>query len=394
MIEFLFSDAVRRDPYPWYAELRRASPVARDSRTGIWMVFTYDEVRQALRDHERFSSAVAPADSLTARWMIFADGPRHARLRALIARAFTPHGVEALAPRIRELARTLLDRIVPAGRLDLVDDFSQPLPLMVIAEMLGASAEDHPQIRRWSDAILQLGHAAVGTPEGEVAARAFRVASEEMRPYLAELVRRRRGRPRDDLLSRLVHAEVEGARLDDDDILAFFQLLLVAGHETTTNLISNVVLTLLDRPELVGLVADADARRALIEEVLRHRAPVQAMWRVARRDVTLGGERIAAGSLVLPMIGAANRDPAVFDAPDEVRVGRAPNPHLAFGHGIHHCIGAPLARLEASIALDELYSRLPALCRAEREPWEPRRALHVHGPAHLALTFAPAPAGV
>jgi len=394
MIEFLFSDAVRRDPYSWYAELRRASPVARDARTGIWMLFAYEEVRQALRDHEHFSSAVAPMDSLTARWMIFTDEPRHARLRALVARAFTTQSVQALAPRIRERARTLLDGVAPDGRMDLVDDFAQPLPLIVIAELLGAPAEDHARFREWSDVILRLSHAMTGAPEGEIAARHFRAATEEMRAYVGALVEQRRAEPRDDLLSRLVHAEVEGARLDDDDILAFFQLLLVAGHETTTNLVSNVVLTLLERPDLVALVADADTRRALVEEVLRHRAPVQAMWRVARRDVTLGGERIAAGSLVLPMIGAANRDPAVFASPDEVRVGRTPNPHLAFGHGIHHCIGAPLARLEASIALGELYARFPTLRRADHEPWEPRRGLHVHGPAHLPLVVAPAPAGV
>jgi cytochrome P450 len=272
--------------------------------------------------------------------------------------------------------------------MDLVADFAVPLPLMVIAELLGVPATEWRTFRRWSDSVLGL-ISAIGAGASAAAAReAFRQVHGEMRAYLAPLLARRREAATDDLLSRLVHAEVNGERLSDEEILGFFELLLVAGHETTTNLIGSAVLCLLEHPDqLARLRAEPERWPGAIEEVLRYRSPVQAVFRVTRRDVALRGRTIPAGKLVLVMIGSANRDAARFERPARFDAMRSPNAHVAFGHGIHFCIGASLARLEARVALPALFDRLPGLAIAQRTPWTPRPALHVHGPARLLVRF-------
>ncbi|MBV9773821.1 MAG: cytochrome P450 [Gemmatimonadetes bacterium] len=388
MLDLLSAEA-RRDPYPLYERVRGASPVLHDPRTGTWMLFDYDSVKRALNDHDAFSSVVSPPGSRTARWLLFSDPPRHTRLRALVTRAFTPRAVAALEPRIREITGGLLDRVVERGEMELVADFSVPLPLMVIAEMLGAPVEDWPRFRRWSDAVMGLIHTVSGSPEAERAVSAFAAVHAEMEGYLAVLLEERRTAPREDLLSRLVEAEVDGERLDDEDLLGFFQLLLLAGHETTTNLIGNAVLSLVENPDQLARLRDTPGLvPSAVEEVLRHRSPVQAMFRVTRHEVELRGQTIPTGRLVLAMIGSANRDPARFPDPNRFDVARDPNPHVAFGHGIHFCIGAPLARLEARVALPALMETLAELEPAGDAPWEPRQAFHVHGPERLPLRFA------
>ncbi|AHG90261.1 cytochrome P450 [Gemmatirosa kalamazoonensis] len=389
-MRFLFSDDVRRDPYPWYAELRRASPVLRDPRTGTWMVFDYHGVRRALDDHDAFGSDVSAAGYGNLGWFIFFDPPRHTKMRALISRAFTPRTVAGLEPRVREIARGLLDTTAGRDAFDVVGDFAVPLPLMVIAELLGAPADDWSRFRRWSDVILELALTLQGGAEAQHAVAAFTAVRAEMARYLAELLDVRRDAPRDDLLSRLLAAEVDGSRLSDGEILAFFQLLLLAGHETTTNLIGNAVISFAEHPEqLARLRADPTLLPSAVEEVLRYRSPVQAVFRVTRRDVTLGGHAIPARSLVLAMIGSANRDPSRFPAPDAFDVARAPNAHVAFGHGIHFCLGAPLSRLEARVALGELLARTETIALADDQPWEPRAAFHVHGATRLPIHVTP-----
>jgi cytochrome P450 len=213
-----------------------------------------------------------------------------------------------------------------------------------------------------------------------------------MADYVGRLVDDRRAIPADDLLTRLVQAEVEGERLTEGEILGFVQLLLVAGHETTTNLLNNAVLSFIENPgELDRVRAMPELLPSAIEEVLRHRSPVQWMFRFTRREVEMHGTTIPAGRMVIPVIGSANRDPGVFADPHRFDAARDPNPHVAFGHGIHFCIGAPLARQEARIALADLVERLRDVELADAEPWEPRRALHVHGPARLPIRFAPGP---
>lgn len=381
-----FSEEVRRNPYPMFEQIRPGSPVLHNPAADLWMVFDYDGVKRALTDHESFSSAATPGGA-TSQWLIFVDPPRHTRLRALISRAFTARAVADLEPRIRELSAQLLDPLMDREEIDLVADYAVPLPLKVIAEMLGAPAADYPRFRRWSDAMLGLSHSVARDEKAAAAEREFGLVTEEMREYLGELLAQRRAAPRADLLTGLVQAEVDGARLSDDEILGFFQLLLLAGHETTTNLISNAIVSLAESPaELARLRASPDLLSSTIEEVLRYRSPVQATFRATRRDIELHGQVIPAGKLVLPMMGSANRDPRQFQDPERFDITRNPNPHLAFGHGMHFCIGAPLSRLEARIALPDLLARMKTIELTTKE-WEPREAFHVHGPARLPIRF-------
>jgi cytochrome P450 len=383
----LFSDDMRRNPYPAYDLLRSASPVLHVPQFHAWLVFDYEGVRRVLSDHEAFSSQVpAPRN-----WFTFFDPPRHTRLRALLTKAFTPRSVANLEPRIRALSRQLLDQAVARGGMDLAGDFAMPLPMMVIAEMLGIPVADLPRYKRWSDEILKLSYSLFRGPDEVQAVNEFTVVTAEMRAYLPELLGPRRAQPLDDLLTRLVQAEVDGERLTDEEILGFFQLLLVAGQETTANLINNAVLCLLENADqLARLRASPELLPSAIEEVLRYRAPLQWVMRTPRRDVPLHGQVIPAGQLVLPVIGSANRDPQLFRDAGRFDIVREPNPHVAFGHGLHFCLGAPLARLEARIALADLLERLPGIRLGSAEPWEPRKALHVHGPARLPIRFEPA----
>lgn len=380
----LFSDEVRRNPFPVYAQLREMSPVLRvPPPFDGWMLFDYESVKWALNDHETFSSRV-PAPN----WFIFFDPPAHTRLRGLIAQAFTPRMIAGLEPRIRELSRTLLDAAMERGgeTLDLAADYSVPLPMQVIAGMIGIPAEEWPRYKLWSDAILRISYARSGRAEAEAAARAFAAVTAEMDVYAGEVIERRRGNPQDDLFTRLIEAEVDGERLTRAEIVGFLQLLVTAGQETTSDLINNAVLCLAEHPEqLARLRAAPELLPAAIEEVLRYRSPVQWMLRTPRRDVEVRGQMIPAGSLVLPVIGSANRDPKQFADAERFDIGRQPNRHLAFGHGIHFCLGAALSRLEARIALADLLARFERLELALEGEWEPRAGLHVLGPSRLPL---------
>jgi cytochrome P450 len=277
---------------------------------------------------------------------------------------------------------------VEHGELDLAGDYAIPLPMMVIAEMLGIPSSDWPRFREWSDAILRLSYTIEHNEESARAGEEYKSATAEMAAYLPQLVEERLSAPRDDLLTRLVQAEVDGERLTPEELLGFFQLLLVAGNETTTNLINNAMLCLMENPEeLQRLRAEPALLSSAIEETLRHRSPVQWVFRATTRDVELHGRVIRAGELVLAVLGSANRDPLHFPDADRFDITRDPNPHLAFGHGLHFCLGAPLSRLEARIALTDLLERLGHFEPASTEPWEPRKALHVYGPNRLPIRF-------
>jgi cytochrome P450 len=379
----LFSDDVRRNPYEVYDRMRAASPLFQDPESGLFMVFDYDNVKRVLNDHEAFSSRIGPAD-----WMIFTDPPRHSKLRALISQAFTPRSISNLEPRIRELSSELLAPLIDHGEMDLVDDFSLQLPMMVIAEMLGAPVTDRPRFKRWNEVFLNMSYTVPGGAEAGGALNDFIAATAEINEYLITLVEERRAKPKDDLLTRLVQAEVDGERLSQQDLVGFFQLLILAGSETTTNLINNAIICFIENPDqLARLRASPQLLPGAIEEVLRCRSPLQWMLRVARRDIELHGQALPAGKVVLPMIGSANRDPKIFREPNRFDITREPNPHIAFGHGIHFCIGAPLARVEGRIALSDLLNRIDNIHLASSEPWEPRRGLHVHGPARLPIQF-------
>jgi cytochrome P450 len=296
--------------------------------------------------------------------------------------------VASLEPRIEALTHELLDKVIARGTMDLATEFAAQLPLLVIGELLGAPAEDRELLSRWSDVILHLGDTIYG---GERAAKAianYRAVKDEMQPYVERQLAERRVAPRDDLLTRLVEATVDGERLTDEEILNFFQLLLLAGSETTTNLISNAMLSLISYPDqFARLRAAPELLPSAIEEVLRFRAPLQMVFRTTTCDVELQRRVIPAGELVLVMVGSANRDPKHFRDPARFDITRSPNSHVAFGHGAHFCIGSALARLEAKVALPALLSRMRDIRLAG--PWTPHTAVSVHGPRKFPIRFTP-----
>jgi cytochrome P450 len=370
----LFSDEVRRDPYPVYEKLRAMAPVMPFGTA--WVLLDHASVSRALREPEVFGSEVIPPTGKAPDWLIFTDPPRHGRQRALIAKAFTPKSVAQLEPQIRALARELI-----AGRteLELVGDLATPLPMLVIAAMLGIPAADRDRFVRWADGINGLSYSAVGGPLAQQMIAAYQRVRDDAEPYVAALVEERRRDPRDDLMTRLALAEIDGERLTGAELFGFFQLLLAAGTETTTNLIANAILCAAEH----GVPRDL---APFIEEVVRYRTPAQVMFRQTKQAVELHSVTIPRDAFLLVAVGAANRDPAAFREPNRFDPTRDPNPHVGFGHGIHYCIGAALARLEARVVLEELFALgVPAL--ASREPWTPRRALHVLGPTALPVVF-------
>jgi cytochrome P450 len=391
----LFSDEMRRNPYPVYDRVRGISPVFHLAPFDLWMIFDFEGVKRALVDHDAFSSDLShvPGHGNPGEWFIFFDPPRHTKLRALIAKAFTPRVVASLEPRIRELSRQLLGQTIErgeVGEVDLAAEFSVPLPMRVIAELLGVPATDWPRYKRWSDVILKLANTFARDEETARTFEEYRAVKAEMQAWLPDLIAQRRAAHADDLLTRLVEAEVGGERLTPQEVLGFVQLLLVGGQETTANLINNAVLCFIENPDQLARLRSApDLLPSAIEEVLRYRSPLVWMPRATRRDVEMHGQVIPAGKLVLPMIGSANRDPKQFRDAGRFDITREPNPHIAFGHGIHACLGAPLARLEARIALADFLERIPEFERASNEPWEPRKALGVHGPSRLLIRFTP-----
>jgi len=379
----LFSDGIRRNPYPAYDQLRTTSPLLRvPPPFNGWLVFDYESVKWVLNDHETFSSRI-PAPN----WFIFFDPPAHTKLRALISRAFTPRMIAQLEPRIQELTEELLD--AAGSEFDFAAAFSIPLAMKVIAGMIGIPLSDWAMYSRWSDIILQLSYSRSGGEEAERSRRDFTAVTAEMDAYLTAMIAERRANPRDDLLTRLIEAEVDGERLTQQEILGFFQLLVFAGQETTSDLLNNAVLSLLENPDQLALLRTEPALLpAAIEEVLRYRSPLQWMMRTPRRDVELHGTIVPAGAFVLPMIGSANRDPRVFADPHRFDIRRDPNPHVAFGHGLHFCLGAALSRLETRIAITAILARFSTIELAITDPLPPRRALHVHGPDRLPLRVA------
>jgi hypothetical protein len=352
----LFAPSFQRDPYPGYRELREKRPVYREPRCGNYVLTRYADVLGALRDWPLFSSrqGVAPFGPDRGFSLTSLDPPRHDRLRALVNRAFTPRRVAESRAQIEALVAELLDPV--ASEFDLVSAFSHPLPVFVIARMLGVPPERRADFKRWSDAIIGL----LERPKSPDDQRAIR----EISAYFAELALERRKEPGEDLVTALVQAEVDGERLTRSELLGICVQLLVAGNETTTNLISNLVDVLADRPDLWrALRHDRSLVAATVEESLRHDSPAQNLARTCVRETELHGVRIPAGARVLLSFGAANRDPAEFDDPDAFRLGREAR-HIAFGFGVHYCLGAPLARLEGSVALEGLLDRFARLERA------------------------------
>jgi cytochrome P450 len=395
----LVDPAVLADPHPVLAELRESGPVHRlEGATGlpIWMVTRYDDVLAALSD-PRLSNDPHHASALTevlrgdflSRSMIGTDPPQHTRLRRLVSKAFTARRVEGLRPRVQEITDALLDRITPRGSADLVAEFGLPLPITVIGELLGVPETDRDRFREWTDEMLDRPF----DPGSDLAL--VTAARERMHGYLADLVAAKRARPADDLLTDLVEATDEGERLDTQELLAMTFLLLIAGYVTTVSLIGNGTLALLRHPEqLDRLRADLSLVPQAVEELLRFDGPVNpGLTRFALEDLEIGGVRIPRGEMVLLAIAAADRDPRRYPDPDRLDVGAVDPGHLAFGHGMHYCLGAPLARLEGQIAFTAMLTRLPGLALAAREDelrWTGGGVLR--SLRELPVTFDPTPA--
>lgn len=358
-----FDEATRRDPFPLFTRARAEAPIYPHPGLPITSVFRYADVQAILRDADTWSSRFPPPPGIDPAnmpepSMIGQDPPQHTRLRGLVSQAFTPRIIRRLEPRIHEIAHELVDRSLEQGEVDLVQALTYPLPVIVIAEIIGVPTEDREQFKEWSDkAVASLGNGLFAPPTPERMRELGRLL-DEMGAYFARLADERRRAPREDLLTGLVQAEVEGSKLTHEEMLRMLVLLLVAGNETTTTLIGNAVVELLAHPaQLQRLRAQPDLMETAVDEVLRYSSPVQLDPRCAKRAVALHGYTVEPGQIVVCWIGSANRDEEVFERADQFDVGRSDNRHIAFGFGPHYCLGANLARLETQVALRVLLQR-------------------------------------
>jgi cytochrome P450 len=386
------------DLFAWLERARLDGPVHYDDRQRSWTVLGHPEVSDVLADPVRFSSDLSELLPRQEDLELFQRGnfvrmdpPRHDRLRRLVSQAFTPKMVAGLGPRIAEITSGLLDARAGEGRFDLIDALAYPLPVIVIADLLGLPASDRPLFRRWADNLLERSDAgpdeSLSQLLSEEAVARFAPAMREMNGYLLKHIRSRRASPADDLTSALVRAEVDGVGLSDEEIIGFVGLLLIAGHITTTATLGNTVLCFDEHPDAAAAVrADPALLPVAIEEALRLRTPFPRLARRTTADTALGDADIRAGALVVAWLAGANRDERVFPDPDRFDVHRSPNPHLAFGHGIHFCLGAPLARLEAKIALGILLQRYREIVLDPGDPVSYRNPWMMVGPTRLPVT--------
>lgn len=393
------SSEFRANPHLPYRQLREVDPVHWSPFLGFWVLTRYADCVSVLRDAKRFS--VDPRDlaiydmmmqgvgegrplmQMERKWMLMLNPPDHTRLRTLVTKAFTPRVVENLRPRIQEIVDDLLDKVQGADGMDIIADLSYPLPVIVIAGMLGVPAEDRDKFKAWTTDLARTLDPII-SPEVLDAGDAAAVAFSD---YFKILVAKRRKDPQEDLLSALIAAEEQGDHLTEEELIATAVLLLGAGHETTMNLIGNGLLALLRNPEqLEKLKADPSLIQGAVDECLRYDGPVQMTARTALEDIEIEGKTITKGQQAVIVLAAANRDPAHFVDPDRFDITRKDNPHIAFSHGIHYCLGAPLARVEAQIALTTLLRRLPKL-RLASDELEWRETVTLRGLKALPVVF-------
>lgn len=352
----------RLEPFEWYAQMREESPLHFDEHRQTWDVFRYEDINHVLTDPDTFTSrrtrdsaesrTSTEDKNLIAQTMILQDPPGHDRLRGFVNERFQPGTLREYRPRIEELTEELLDEIDGTDRFDFVEAFAVPLPVIVIAELLGIPAEHRDQFKDWSDALI-------ARPEDDTEASMGRVqrerqqAGQEMGEYFAQLLTERQAGDGDDLVTLAATTE----ELTMEEKIGFCMLLLLAGNITTTNLLTNALWCFEEQGITDAVQTGEVDREKAIEEVLRYRSPIQELNRIATEDTELGGQQIQAGDVMTLWLGSANRDPEIFDAPEEFRPGRRANRHMAFGKNIHYCLGAPLARLEADVALKGLFER-------------------------------------
>jgi pimeloyl-[acyl-carrier protein] synthase len=384
--EVLLSPAFIENPYADLRALRETAPVLWSPAVGGWVLTRYDDVVVTFKDTDTFGNAgrmtrvlnhLEPAargklDTFRSHYetqgLIHSDPPDHTRIRRLVLKAFTPPVVEAMRPQIQNIVDELLDAMEPNGEAELIEEFAFALPVTVLAAILGVPRSDAPKFRRWADELLAFQGRNKPSEETLLTSQAMLV---EARTYLTELIAEKRARPDSSLASQLVAAESEGDKLSKDELLSTCVTFLVAGHETTTSLIGNGVLALMEHPDQwAAIKADPSLVPKAVEEILRFESPVARQPRLIREDTDMGGQALKRGDIAFQMLGAANRDPERFDDPDRFDIRREPNRHIAFGLGPHFCIGAPLSRAEGQIALTTLAARFPNLTLAAPARWD------------------------
>ncbi|HLN99170.1 MAG TPA: cytochrome P450 [Pyrinomonadaceae bacterium] len=394
-----------RNPYPVYDALRANDPIFWSAENNYWLLTRYADIVSLIQNNHLSSNRIGahanrmpreatehfrPFFTAVSSWMLMIDPPDHTRLRALVNKAFTPRVIENMRQLVERLVDSMIQRVQGKRRMDVMTDFANPLPATVIAEMLGVPGSDQQQFKAWSDDIaMALGGIDSAPNKAELFAL-YELAQNSfvaLSAYFRDKVNALRLEPQDNLLSALIQAEEQGDRLTEDELFANCVLLMIAGHETTTNLIGNGMLALLRYPEQRQLLSGNPALIvSAVEELLRYDSPVQKMGRIALSDINVAGKQISKGQLVCFSFGAANRDPEQFTTPAQLDIERKPNRHLAFGHGLHYCVGAALARLEGQIAINGLLSRLPKLW-LESEDLEWHRNLTLRGLKSLPVSF-------
>jgi cytochrome P450 len=392
----LLDPEILADPYPLYRSLRECDPVLWDPPLHAWVVTSYSGVKEVLH---KFSAdrtptpeqltamgmrALEPVAAVMVRQMLFMDAPAHSRLRGLCASAFTSRSVDSLREHIQDVADRLIDRVLPQGRMDVIADFANPLPAIVTAELMGLPSSDHEQLKSWSADFAEMLGNFQHNPD-----RVGRVVRSvgEMTAYLRSAMQEQARSPRKGLIRLLMDASVDGARLNDDEVIANIIVTMVGGQETTTNLIGNGLLTLLDHPDdLTRLRDDPSIMVSAVEELLRYESPSQHTARLAPHDMVLGGKEIRKRQAVMAVMAAGNRDPAQFPDPDRLDLMRPNNRHLAFGWAAHFCFGAPLARIEGQVAFSTLLRRLRNVA-LEPQPLVWRQNLGLRGLTALPVIF-------
>jgi cytochrome P450 len=384
------SDAWFLDASPWYDKMLRSVPIFFERGSGTWNVFRYEDVERVLTQFSIFSSEFGGYESRESREnesteeanimgsMLTTDPPFHTKLRNIVSRSFIPSAIGLLEPRIREIASDLLKK-VDSSKIDFTTEFADPLPVTVIAEMLGIPIEDRKKFKRWSDN-------EIGSSEENPLNR--RRAHSELAQYFSKIIEERKKNPQSDLISSIVTSEVDGAGLSQSEAVSFCILLLIAGNETTTNLLGNAIRLFARYHSLAGLHEDSKLIPSAVEEILRFSSPVRGMFRIAVKDTELSGHPIKVGHSLMAWIGSANRDAEKFNEPQKFDIRRKPNPHIAFGHGIHMCLGAPLARLESRVAIELLSEKYRDVqLRTVEEDLVPIRNVAIGGVRHLPVRF-------
>ncbi|MEH2422503.1 MAG: cytochrome P450 [Nostoc sp.] len=360
------------NPYPWLAKMREEAPIFYDTEQEAWIVFRYDDVQRVLSEWKTFSSKSPQPlgrEDFT-QSLPQTDPPKHQSLRTLVQKVFTPNRVEAMASRITELTHELLDQMKQHKQVDLIQAFSSPLPIIVIGEILGVPLEERSDFKHWSDGVLASDPTAI----------------KNMADYFRQLLQKRQSHPGQDLISDLIAAYEEGEKLTGQEVVDFCILLLTAGNETTTNLITNTIWCLHEHPdENQRLRNDLSLLPSAIEEVLRYYSPITFLNRFTQVETQIGDQTIPQGQAVHPWLAGANRDEHHFENADRFIIDREPNKHFAFGNGIHFCLGAPLTRLEAKIGIEALLSEFPNLRVDSKEPLKPLPNIRVHGLESLSV---------